>query len=298
MRTSIKYSQNFLQSQSLIRDLISKSGITKYDTVYEIGAGQGILTAELVKVSRNVVAFELDQNLFNKLQERFQGKDKLELNRVNFLSHPLPNFSYKVFSNIPFNITSAIIKKLTLEENAPADSYLVVQKEAAKKFMGRPLDDKNSQISTILYPWFLFNVVYEFKRSDFSPRPNIDTILLQIKKRNVPLLDVSQRSIYEDFITYSFNQTKPNIAEGLVDIFGSEFMHKSARNFGFSPRSKPSELDFRNWIDLFKVFLTIPQNKYNKVKGSFAKLIKQQENIEKINRTRIDKDWKKYSTQK
>lgn len=279
----IKYSQNFLRDFNLVRSLISKSSISKNDTILEIGAGKGIITTELLNRAGKVIAYELDKQLLDALTQKFQGNQLLQLEFKDFLGVNLPNFPYKIFSNIPFNITSAIIKKLTLEDNPPEDAYLIVQKEAAMRFMGKPLDIKNSQLSVILHPWFEFRSMYEFKPDDFSPRPNVTIILLEIKKRNEPLIDSKNKDKYEDFITYTFSQPKPNITEGL-----SKVMRIEATN------SKPSELDFEDWIDLFEMFLKLPEKQQSIVKGSFNMQLKQQENIEKINRTRVDEGWKKF----
>lgn len=293
MRNRIKYSQNFLKNSELVKDLLNMSGISSNDTVYEIGAGEGIITQELLKKAKKVVAFELDRNFFSKLTQKFQNEKALELKSEDFLTCSLPIYPYKIFSNIPFNITSAIIKKLTLENNAPENSYLIVQKEAAKKFMGKPLDNKNSQIAVILNPWFEFRIRHEFKTSDFFPRPNVDIVLLEIKKRGKPLVDARYKNKYEDFITYGFNQFKPNITQGLSEILGKQSINDLAKKSGFSPNSKPSELDFIDWLNLFNFFIYVAVNQQNVVKDSFARQLKQQENIEKIHRTRVHKAWRK-----
>ena len=281
MRNRNKYSQNFLVNTKLVRSLVDKSNITSNDTVFEIGAGEGIITKQLIGKAGKVVAFEIDKSFFQKLSQKFQTTNNLELKSENFLDSNLPNYPYKVFSNIPFNITASIIKKLSLANNPPEDINLIVQKEAAMKFVGKPLDIKNSQMSVILYPWFEFRVVHEFRPNDFFPRPNVNIILLEIKKRNQAL--VKDKNKYQDFVPYVFNQPKPNITEGL-----SKIMKIKPTN------SKPSELNFEEWISLFELFLTQPERQQNLVKGTFAKQLKDQENLEKINRTRVDQNWRKY----
>lgn len=271
MRNRIKYSQNFLTNAQLVESLVVKSGISKDDTVLEIGAGEGIITKALVKRSKKVIAFELDPHFFKKLSEEFRGNKSLQLRQEDFLSGNLPTYPYKVFSNIPFNITSAIIKKLTLGNNPPEDAYLIVQKEAAEKFAGKPLDIINSQLSVISYPWFEFKVIHKFKPANFSPRPNVSVVLLEIRKRGKPL--VNDKTKYQDFVTHTFNQPKHSI---------------------LPKNSRPSELDFEEWLKLFDLFLTQPQEKQKVVTGAFTKQLKEQETLKKIHRTRVDKNWRKY----
>lgn len=292
MRKSIIYSQNLLVNNNLIERLISQSSISKNDTVLEIGAGNGIITKELLKKASKIIAFEIDEEYIKILKNILD--DNLKIVSGNFLDHDLPKTEYKVFSNIPFNKTSEIIKKLCFSDNPPKDTYLVVQKESAQKFSGKPIDNKNSLVSILLRPWFDFGISYNFKKTDFKPRPGVDSVLLQIKKLDNPNIKENDKKFYRDFIVFSFSQFAPNILEGLSKVLGKQQMLNLAKNKNFSIEKKPSEINFENWLDLFELFLNSSQNKQSKVKNSYEKWIKQQENIVKIHRTRKDKDWKKY----
>lgn len=294
MKDRVRYSQNFLVSNQLVKSLVSRTNISRKDTVFEVGAGEGIITQELLTKAGKVIAFELDKNLFDKLSQKFKNERSLELKLQDFLISDLPKHPYIVFSNIPFNITSALIKKLTLKSSPPESAYLIIQKEAAVKFTGKPLDSKNSLMAVILNPWFEFSILHHFKPADFFPRPNVEIFLLEIKKRSRSPVDIKSKSKYEDFITYAFNQFKPNVVEGLSRVMGQQNLLKLARDLDFSPNSKPSELDFNNWIGLFNQFLKVSEKQQGIVKNSFFKLLKQQESLEKISRTRVDKNWKKF----
>lgn len=297
MRKRIAYSQNFIKDKGLIKEVINKSSLSDQDIVYEIGVGQGIITEELLKSVKRVVAFEIDKNLFEKLSQRFKNQRSLELKLGNFLDYHLPNYPYKVFSNIPFNITSAIVKKLTQESNSPSDTYIFIQREAAKKFIGKPFDDKNSQIAILLKPWFNTEVIYEFDRTDFYPKPMIDIVLMRIQKRDEPLIDIESKKLYEDFVVYSYNQFKPNIVDGLAKVIGKNAMLNLARQFNFKPTSKPSDLDFQHWQGIFTQFLNQTHEGSKKiVRGALAVQANQQKKLDKIHRTRVDKDWRQHKT--
>jgi 23S rRNA (adenine-N6)-dimethyltransferase len=240
------------------------TNINENDRVLEIGAGDGTITKRLLDNGVRVIAYEIDNELYNRLVAKFGENSLLEVNQGDFLEQTLPNSEYKVFSNIPFNITSEIIKKLTMAMNPPTEAYLIVQKEAAIKFLGKPYDDKNSQVSVLLYPFFELQMIYDFQRRDFTPQPNVDVVLLGIKKRTKPLIEIEKRNAYQDFITYKFT------------------------------RSKTSKLSFIDWLDLFGRFMDLPEAKKNRIKGSFSKLLREQKKLDKIHRTRIDKNWRNF----
>jgi 23S rRNA (adenine-N6)-dimethyltransferase len=156
-----------------------------------------------------VIAIEKDRKLYEKLKEKFSGNQKVEIKHGDFLNWHLPREEeYKIFSNIPFNLTADIVTKITATFNPPKDAYLIIQEEAAKKFAGLPYG-KERQYSLLLKPWFEFKILYHFRNTDFYPIPQVRVVLLQIKKREEPLIEEEQAKLYRDFIVYGFNQWKP-----------------------------------------------------------------------------------------
>jgi len=107
----LKYSQNFLKSKNLVVKILELSSIGPQDLVLEIGPGKGIITEELARRAREVVAIEKDKGLFLFLKEKFKNNPKIKILNIDFLKFQLPKFPYKIFSNIPFFITGEIIKK-------------------------------------------------------------------------------------------------------------------------------------------------------------------------------------------
>ncbi len=292
MIKSIAYSQNLLVDDELIEKLVSLSNIDQNDTVLEIGAGKGIITKELLKKAGCVVVFEIDEEFVSILKSI--SDNKLVVKNGNFLDFDLPKDKYKVFANIPFNKTSEIIKRLLFSNNPPTNTYLVIQKEAVGRFAGKPFDSKNGLLSVLFNPWFEFEVTYKFNRTDFKPIPNVDTVLLNIKLRSTPKVLDQDKEAYRDFVVFGFNQMAPNILEGLSKVINKNHIIKLFNKLNISTDLKPTELDKDIWIEIFELLKYQKQNKRNLIKNSYIKWVKQQENMEKINRTRVDTDWKKF----
>lgn len=291
-RKSVIYSQNFTVNPSLVGELIERSSISQDDIVYEIGPGTGIITNELAKRCKKVVAIEIDKNLAKKLQIKFINVPNVEVFEENFLFYPLNEPKYKVFSNIPFNITAAIIKKLTEAKNLPIDIFLFVQHDAAKKFLGAP-NAKETQLSLLLKPIFELSITHQFKRNDFRPIPNVDIVLLRIKKREKSMVKHQNEKLYRDFIIYGFNAWKPSLKEGLKKIFTDYQFLRLAKDLGFSSSAKPTDLNFSQWLGLFNFFTKGADiSKKSLIKGSEDKLRNQQAELDKIHRTRMAKDWR------
>lgn len=162
-------SQNFLTSQKTIQRLLCRTTIGANDHVLEIGPGKGHTTRQLLKKCHKVTAVELDKKLYDRLLEIYGGSENLHLYHQDFLQWRLPaSGSYKVFANIPFCHTTAILRKLTESPNPPAEAWLTMEKAAAKRFTGKPRENVKS---LLLKPWFDLRIVYHFVRADFHPQP-------------------------------------------------------------------------------------------------------------------------------
>lgn len=291
-RVSISHSQNFVSNPSLVAGLLNISSINEGDLVIEIGPGTGIITKDLIDRAGKVIAIERNESLYNKLNTKFTNtsKEKFQLVNDDFLQYKLPKIPYKVFANIPFNITSDIIKKLTSVDNPPSDTYLFVQKDAANRYIGKP-NYKNTLVSMILKPWFETKIVHLFSKNDFAPVPNIDIVLLRIRKRDNPLLPLSEKQRFERFINYSFSVYKPTLKLGLRKVFSNLQFKLLAQEYQISLDSTPTDLTLEQWIGLFKFYLTLPQNTQKFVSIRSQDFKNNQKKVEKIHRTRRVKDW-------
>jgi 23S rRNA (adenine-N6)-dimethyltransferase len=194
---SISFSQNFLTGKHTIRRIIRIAGLNDNDSVVEIGAGRGHITRELTRTCGHVQAYEIDPKLAGRLISEFGGTN-VRVHRQDFLTAALPkNQPYKVFANIPFNRTSEIVRKLATHPFPPDDAWLVIEKGAAKRFMGQP---RESRASLLLKPFFDMEIRYYFQREDFHPAPSVDTVLFRLKHKTNPDVPLSQRRVYESFV--------------------------------------------------------------------------------------------------
>lgn len=286
-KNQIKYSQNFLKSPKLVKKIINKSSIDSEDVVYEIGPGKGIITDQLARKCKKVIAIEKDRKLYKNLLHKFRNNSRIKINYGDFLYFNLPKEGkYKIFSNIPFNLTADIINKLTSTVNLPEDTYLIIQEEAARKFAGLSYG-KERQHSLFLKPWFELRILYHFNRTDFCPVPRVDIVLLQIKKRETPLVKKEQTQLYKDFIVYGFNQWKPTLKKALEKVFTYEQFKRLAMDLRFNKLAKPTDLDFQQWLGLFNYFIQgVEKSKKETIFGAEALLKHQQVRLKKVHRAR------------
>ena len=283
-RRSVLYSQNFLKSSRLVAALLDRCNIHSGDIVYEIGPGNGMLTVPLARCCEQVVAIEKDPLLAAALQQKFAHAANVTIHEGDFLQFRLPAIPYKVFANIPFNITTDIVTKLTTAACPPLDAYLTMQREAAYKFLGQPHE---SLYAVLLKPWFEVEIVHRFRRSDFIPEPRVDVVMLRLRKRGPPLVSQCDRQQFRDFVVYSFTAWRPTLSDVFNDIFTFKQIKRVAKDTGSDFDGTPSSLTYEQWLALFDCFKrTTNEQAWQIIKGSEQRLRKQQDRLQKIHRTR------------
>lgn len=194
-------SQNFITSRKLIHRIIGLSGIGAGDTVLEIGTGKGHLTEALCEKAGSVCSVEIDRRLYESARDRLAQYSNLNLIHGDFLKYNLPaRGGYKVFSNIPYFITTQIVEKLTSASNLPDDIWLVMEKGAAKRFIGMP---KETEKSLLLKVNWNMKIVYYFRREDFHPVPSVDSVLVHFSKKKMPDLDRKEYREFQKFVEHS-----------------------------------------------------------------------------------------------
>jgi 23S rRNA (adenine-N6)-dimethyltransferase len=283
------HSHNFIKDATLVAKLIERCQIGPEDVVYEIGPGRGIITQQLALLCQRVVAIEKDPALAVVLNQRFAHLTHVEIHTCDFLEYPLPQKPYRVFSNIPFNLTSAIMSRLTEAANPPQDAWLWMQKEAAEMYLGVR---RESMRSILLKPWFQMEIVHYFKPTDFFPVPQVDVVLLRLCKRAAPLVSTADRQNFRNFVISGFTSHHPVLGGFLKDAFSWGHVKHVARALDLNLKSKPSSLKIDQWMGLFEYFKVIGKEQTRRaVAGSEQRLRQQQSRLDKIHRTRKGKKW-------
>lgn len=194
-------SQNFITNTRLLRRIVNISSITKEDTVWEIGTGKGHLTQVLSQKCGFLYSVEIDRKLYERAKERLISQSNLKLIYGDFLKQSLPaKGQYKVFANIPYFITTQILDKLTCAPNPPTDMWLIMEKGAAKRFLGIPKETKKSLLLKV--GWDM-KILYHFSRCDFHPMPSVDSVLLHLTRKADPDLGKKELASFEKFIDHS-----------------------------------------------------------------------------------------------
>lgn len=260
--------QNFLQSTE-VRDCIMKlaenpaqSPLNKEEesvfpeNVLEIGPGLGFMTNKLVKKAKRFVAVEMDDRAVELLHRDFDHRDNFELIHGDILKQDMDLMfeqeNYSVIANIPYNITSPILRKFLAEtENRPEQMVLMVQKEVGEKVCSDPLRGKRSILSISVEIFAEAQYGFTVDRSCFDPVPGVDSAVIRIVRRDVPLVS---REMERDFFTVvnaGFSEKRKKLKNSLERFFGfpaSEILGDIDGN------ERAEDLEIQDWIGLTERF--------------------------------------------
>ncbi len=210
--------QNFLQDPRALEEIIAAAGIEAQDTVLEIGAGLGSLTRYLAQAAAHVLAVELDRRLVPVLQKVLLPLRNVDLVIGDILKLDLRQYGlppgYLVAANIPYNITSAIIRRLLEADSKPRRMVLTIQKEVAERICAHPPDMSLLALSVQVYgkPGIFARIPAE----SFYPVPRVDSAILQIEPHPKPRIDEPHLDPFFRLIRAGFSQKRKTLRNALA----------------------------------------------------------------------------------
>ena len=253
--------QNFLFDPSILHRLVEVSNVTAHDTVVEIGPGHGSLTAILSEIAKKVIAIELDNDLYIKLQNRFSGAGNVVIIQGDALTYDYETLeTFKVVANIPYYITTPIIFRLMEAGKRLKSMTLTIQKEVAERIIAGP----NTKAYGILSIAVQYAAVPEFgfiiPREAFKPVPKVDSAVIHLTMRKTPKVVVKDEKFFFTVVRTAFGQRRKTLSNALKPL--SHNIRESLINAGIDPRRRAETLtieEFATLADCLKKTLTTAQ---------------------------------------
>jgi 23S rRNA (adenine-N6)-dimethyltransferase len=230
-------------------ELVRDAGVGPKDHVLEIGAGTGRLTRPLADRAGRVTSVELDPSLVEGLRRSVDGLPHVRVVQADVLRVSLPTTPWRAFGNIPFALTTPILRRL-LDDPVigPERSDLLVQFEAARK---RAAAHPGTLVSLGWLPWWELALVRRVPRHGFDPPPSVDAGLLVIKRRKPALLLPADRGAYVTMLRRAFDHGSWPVRRSLPGSLPPADWKRIARERGLSTNARPPDLDVWDWVALF-----------------------------------------------
>lgn len=249
--------QNFLVDEKVFDQIIEAADLKSSDNIVEVGPGTGFLTERLIEKAKSVTAIEKDGDMVRLLNTRFSFTDNLEVIQADILKYRIQDSGvrsqpYKVVANIPYYITSPLLKHFLQSDNPPSLMVLLVQKEVAEKICGI------SGKSLITIETQLFGqseLIATVPAKAFSPSPKVESAILKIKVFDKPLVPVDQMKDFLRIVKFGFTQKRKKLSNSLgagLHVKPAE-MIEILRDNGIDPNLRAEHLGIEEWKRLAKV---------------------------------------------
>lgn len=215
--------QNFLINPTVCPRMAEMGNAQPGWGMIEIGAGVGVLTAELAQRADKVVCIEIDSRLLPILDEtlaeydniKIVNQDVLKVDLHKLIAEEFPNMPVAVCANLPYYITSPIIMNL-LESRLPISSLTVmVQKEAAQRICAMPGSREVGAVSIAVRYYCEPKVLFQVSRGSFMPAPDVDSTVIRLDIRKQPEVDVKREEDFFRVVKAAFSQRRKTLSNTL-----------------------------------------------------------------------------------
>jgi 16S rRNA (adenine1518-N6/adenine1519-N6)-dimethyltransferase len=247
--------QNFLNNSTIADNILRLANLYPADTVLEIGPGKGILTQKLCATGAKVIAVELDEKLKENLTEIFKNTPNLtiiyaDILKINlsqlFKEHQVGN--YKLIANIPYYITSKIIRLFLETTQKPSEIILMVQKEVAQRIIAPA--GKMSKLSVSVQYYAHAEILFDVPRENFSPAPQIDSCVIKISA--IKSIDPLKSKEFFKVVRSGFCARRKTLLNNLANSLhiDKDILEKNFNVLGLSTQTRAQELSIDAWIKL------------------------------------------------
>jgi 23S rRNA (adenine-N6)-dimethyltransferase len=195
--------QNFLVDDRVIAGVVGTLHPPPGSTVLDLGAGAGALTARAAARGARVIAVERDPAWVRVLRERAPAWGDVEVAAADIMRVTFPAEPHYVLANAPYNIGTRLVRRLLTEGHGLVQAALVLQLETARRIAGRP---RSGRFSATWAPWFELRVGRRIPATAFRPVPSVESAVLTLTPRTVPLLSPVAFRAYDRFVAQAFGR--------------------------------------------------------------------------------------------
>lgn len=215
--------QHFLKDPHVLGKIIRQIAPDKEDVIIEIGAGKGALTFPLARKAGKIIALEKDRILLPTLQKNpnpnvvILNVDVLKIDFRELVTEDLSlNKTVKLAGNLPYSISSPVLFKVLDEKAIFEECTFLLQKEVADRLCAGPGSKKFAPISILFQRVFFISLCFVVEPGSFSPPPKVRSALVELKKREKPLFELSNEDVFRRFLKLSFRHRRKTLFNNLL----------------------------------------------------------------------------------
>jgi 16S rRNA (adenine1518-N6/adenine1519-N6)-dimethyltransferase len=242
--------QNFLNDDNIKKKIIDVCSLSQRDNVLEIGPGLGVLTGEIAKRVKSLIAIEKDTRLYKYLLELLKDCKNLTLINEDILKFKITKKLSKVIGNIPYNISSPLIEHLINQKDKIGIIYISLQKELAERIIAKPGSKHYGSFSLFVQYHTLPKIKFIIKKGSFRPKPKVDSVFIELFIRKAPAVKVKNEELLFKIIRNCFNQRRKMISNTLKDLLSIEEILRIHKQIGVDPHIRPENLSLEDFAKI------------------------------------------------
>jgi len=264
--------QHFLIDEAVLERILSAVELGPEDIVVEIGPGLGILTEGLARRGARVIAVELDSRLVALLKKRLTAfpdvkiihADILKVAPRQLLQNNLPASEpvrgYKVIANLPYYITSPVLRHFLEAQPRPSEMVVMVQKEVGEAIAAIP--GKMSLLSVKIQFYSKPAIISYVPAASFYPPPKVDSVILRLDVYSRPPIEVSDVAGFFDIVTHGFSSPRKQIRNSLAHSLEMPPSQVALllEKAGIESKRRAETLSLKEWRELWKIFAPFTKN--------------------------------------
>lgn len=256
--------QNFLIDLNILRNIVKAAQLDAQTNVIEIGPGMGSLTEFLAKSANQVLAFEIDQRLIEILRETMGPYPNVTVVNQDVLEADVEKLTKEVFhedlpikvvANLPYYVTTPIMMYLLTSPLAIEGMTLMMQKEVAERIVAEPGTKAYGILSVAVQYFMAAKISFIVPKTAFVPQPNVDSAILQLTKREQPLVRVKDEDRFFALVKAAFQQRRKTLWNNLLNYFGKdeetkEWLKEALASCSIDPQRRGETLSIQEFAAL------------------------------------------------
>jgi 16S rRNA (adenine1518-N6/adenine1519-N6)-dimethyltransferase len=258
LRARKSLGQHFLIDGEVLGIIVKAAELTPEDTVIEVGPGLGVLTRELARHAGSVISVELDKELASLLQRQLASLSNLRVVNTDILKVRLSQLlggksDYKVVANLPYYITSPVLRYFVESSPKPSLMVMMVQKEVGEAIVAVP--GKMSLLAVSLQVYSRPEIVSYVPATSFYPQPKVDSVILRFDMLKEPAVKVADVNGFLEVVKSGFNAPRKQIHNSLAHGLGMKAAEVAPllKQADIDPRRRAETLSLEEWAKLYQV---------------------------------------------
>lgn len=248
--------QNFLKDRAVLQRIMDVAKVEKGELIVEIGPGKGVLTEQLLKREANVIAVEKDPALVEVIKNKLARNSGLRIEHTDIRVFDFENDrdiqgrAFRIIANIPYYLTSYLLRQIFALEHPPEQMILLMQKEVAQRIVAKEGDMNLLALMVQFFadPELLFTV----PRGAFNPPPKVESAVIIFKNIESKYKEIN----FEDFFVYvkkAFSSKRKMLANTLANEPSSkERIYDILQSLDISIQARPQHISLDQWVKIYK----------------------------------------------